>query len=69
MVNCQLYTIRETAELLKLCRASVYDLVNRKQLRSVRVKGKLRVRHDDLEKFLQACIVPDRHANKRPAAS
>ncbi len=47
-----LYRVTETAEVLGLSRAKVYELINSGALRSVRIDGARRIRADDLSAFV-----------------
>lgn len=47
-------TVKEIAEELKVCTATVYKLVDRGVLPHSRVLNAVRVRRDDLEKYLVA---------------
>lgn len=46
-----LYTVREVANLLKVNRNFVYDIIKRGELRAIRV-GSIKIRHDDLEAYI-----------------
>jgi excisionase family DNA binding protein len=48
-----LLTVSEAAELLRCSRATVYGLIDRKELPSVRVSNAIRVRRADLEALLR----------------
>jgi excisionase family DNA binding protein len=48
-----LLRIPEAAELLGLSRDSIYDLVAAGSLRSVLIKGKMRIRLTDLSTYVQ----------------
>ena len=50
----ELMTVREVAEVLELGRSTVYLLIRRKELTHVRFGRAVRVRPDDLEKFIEA---------------
>jgi len=49
-----LMTVREVAEKLELGRSTVYLFIRRKELPCVRFGRAVRVRSDDLEKFIEA---------------
>jgi excisionase family DNA binding protein len=51
--TCTLLLIPEAAELLGLSRDSIYDLVHAGSLRSVLVKGKMRIKLTDLHAYVQ----------------
>ena len=46
-----LYTVREVANLLKVNRNFVYDIIKRGELRAIKV-GSIKIRHDDLEDYI-----------------
>lgn len=48
-----LLTVAETAELLQLSRAKVYELIARGDLVSVKIDGARRVRRTDLDRFVE----------------
>jgi excisionase family DNA binding protein len=50
--SCTLLTIPRTGELLGLSRDSVYDLINAGTLKAVLIKGRLRVRLTDLNRYV-----------------
>ena len=50
----KLMTVCEVAEKLKLGRSTVYLLIRRNELTHVRFGRAVRVRPDDLEKFIEA---------------
>ena len=47
----RLLTVAKVADELAVCTATVYKLVSRGALASVRVLNAIRVRRDDLERF------------------
>lgn len=47
-----LYTVSETAELLKINRNSVYDLLKHNVIRGLKL-GSLKITRDELMKFLE----------------
>jgi excisionase family DNA binding protein len=51
--SCTLLTIPETGALLRLSRDSVYDLIHAGTLKSVLIKGRMRVRLTDLNRYVQ----------------
>ncbi len=58
-----LLTIKEAAERLNLCQATVYELCAQRKLRHVRLgvgRGTIRVSEADLDQYLQeATVQPD----------
>lgn len=55
------YTPKELAQLLSISKATVYRLVNQRQIRSHKLKGVLRFKRSDIDEFLKAnCIEPMR---------
>jgi len=48
----RLLTVREVAERLAVCTATVYALVERGEIRHVRISNAIRVHPDDLEAFI-----------------
>jgi len=48
----RLLTVREVAERLAVCTATVYALCGRGEIRHVRVSNAIRVHPDDLEAFI-----------------
>ena len=48
----RLLTVREVAERLAVCTATVYALVERGEIRHLRVSNAIRVHPDDLEAFI-----------------
>jgi excisionase family DNA binding protein len=53
----ELLTPDEVAEILRVCKASVYRLVERRQIRFRRVCGLLRFARSDVEAYLSAGTV------------
>jgi excisionase family DNA binding protein len=53
----QLLTVREVAQILKVCENTVYNMVKRKQISAVRIgNGKrqgIRFRYEVLEKWIE----------------
>lgn len=47
-----LYTVTEVSKLLKVNRNFVYDLINRGELRAVKI-GSLKIKKSDLEKYVE----------------
>jgi excisionase family DNA binding protein len=50
--SCTLLTIPEAGTLLRLSRHSVYDLIHAGTLKSVLIKGRMRVRLTDLHQYV-----------------
>ena len=48
----RLLTVREVAERLAVCTATVYALVERGEIRHLRISNAIRVHPDDLEAFV-----------------
>jgi len=48
----RLLTVREVAERLAVCTATVYALVERGEIRHLRVSNAIRVHPDDLQAFV-----------------
>jgi len=48
----RLLTVREVAERLAVCTATIYALVERGEIRHLRVSNAIRVHPDDLQAFL-----------------
>jgi len=48
-----LLTVNEVAELLRCSKATVYGLIDRKVIPSVRVSNAIRVRREDVEALLR----------------
>ena len=48
-----LYTVREVAELLKVNRNYVYDIIKRGELKCVKI-GSIKVKKSDLENFINS---------------
>jgi excisionase family DNA binding protein len=49
----KLLTVTEVAELLRICRFSVYNLVKRKELSAMKVLNKLRFDITSVEQYLE----------------
>ena len=50
----RLLTVREVAERLAVCTATIYALVERGEIRHMRISNAIRVHPDDLEAFIKA---------------
>jgi excisionase family DNA binding protein len=53
MTGFKLYTIDEIAETLKVTRRTVYNYIQSGTLKAIKIGKYWRVRHEDLERFLQ----------------
>ena len=51
MEEIKIYTLEEAAEILKVTRRSIYNYINEKKLRAVKVGREWRVSHKDLADF------------------
>ena len=49
----RLLTVTEVAELLRICRFSVYNLVKRKELSAIKVLNQFRFEINSVEKYLE----------------
>lgn len=47
-----LYSVRETAKLIAVSERSVYNLLERGELKSIRIGGRRLVRRDELDSFI-----------------
>lgn len=57
----QCLTMPEVAAELRISRTSVYTLVRRKELKAIKVLGKLRIRRVDLERYQSIAGNPAYH--------
>lgn len=57
------YTIPEAAELLGIHRTTVYDLIRCHELRATKVKGKKRLRHAEIQRYLDRNTERDEAVN------
>lgn len=48
----QVYTVPEVARLLKLSKSNLYKLVQSEQIPHIRIGKSIRIRHSDLEAWL-----------------
>jgi len=48
----RLLTVREVAERLAVCAATIYALVERGEIRHLRISNAIRIHPDDLEAFI-----------------
>ena len=69
----QLLTVKDVATLLAISTKSVYRMVDGRQVRFYRIKAGLRFRREDIESYLQGCLVEvineneyERQKNIRP---
>ncbi|MEO0413056.1 MAG: helix-turn-helix domain-containing protein [Pseudomonadota bacterium] len=60
MLSKPLLTVRDAAQLLKLKEGTIRNIINDKKLRAVKFGKEWRIRHEDLEAFL------DENANTEP---
>lgn len=51
-VNVVIYTVDEAAQMLKISRWKVFDLIRTNQLRSVKIGGLRRIPHTAIEEYL-----------------
>jgi len=49
----RLLTVRDAAERLAVCTATVYALVERGEMQHLRISNAIRIHPDDLEAFIQ----------------
>jgi|MudIll2142460700_1097286.scaffolds.fasta_scaffold328151_2 excisionase family DNA binding protein len=49
----KLYTVKETMEMLRISRPTLYRIVRSDALRSVKVKGKTLFKESELERYFQ----------------
>lgn len=54
----EFYTVSQLAELLQLTEMTIYRMIGRGDLACYSIGRIKRFRHDDIEKFLNACRVP-----------
>lgn len=60
----ELLTVAEVAEMLRVSTMTVYRLIRTGEMPAVRVGRSYRVRHDDLERYLEEQVVqPDSAAD------
>ena len=52
-----LYTVAEVQEILRIGKSRAYQLVQSGEIPHVRIGKLLRVRADDLERYLESCEV------------
>ena len=53
----RLYKIPEVAQLLGLSRSFVYQLIRKGEMPAVRFRSSVRVRPEDLEKYVKASVI------------
>jgi excisionase family DNA binding protein len=51
-VNVVIYTVEEAAQMLKISRWKLFDLIRTNQLRSVKIGGLRRIPHTAIEEYL-----------------
>jgi excisionase family DNA binding protein len=51
-VNIVVYTVEEAAQVLKIGRWKIFDLIRTNQLRSVKIGGLRRIPHTAIEEYL-----------------
>ncbi|QSO50851.1 helix-turn-helix domain-containing protein [Alicyclobacillus curvatus] len=56
----QLYTPLEVAEILKVHRMTVYQMVREKQLSCVRIGSAIRIPQSAIDEFIEASLVAQR---------
>lgn len=49
----QSYTVEEVAQLLKVSKLTIYDLVKKEQLPTFRIGRQMRISHEDLQAYIQ----------------
>lgn len=52
MTEKLLYRATEAAEVLSLSRAKLYELIQRGELRAIKIDGAARISRDELERFV-----------------
>lgn len=52
IVNIVVYTVEEAAQVLKISRWKIFDLIRTNQLRSVKISGLRRIPHTAMEEYL-----------------
>lgn len=55
----QVYTVQQVAEILQICKDTVYDLINQGKLKSVRFGKSIRVPERFLEEYLYGEVPHD----------
>jgi excisionase family DNA binding protein len=55
-MDALLYTAEEAAEILKISRCKVYDLLRNRELRSVKIGGSRRIPRAALEEYVAALL-------------
>jgi len=50
----KLYTVEELAEYLRVNKFTIYNWIRRKQLKSVRIGGSVRIDETDLNEFMES---------------
>lgn len=67
----KMYSVRESAEMLKVSEATIRRLINDGRLRALKIRAQLRIDEDDLKAYLSSCrvplpVVPVRQKSKNP---
>ena len=57
MVNVVVYTVEEAAQVLKISRWKIFELIRTNQLRSVKIGGLRRIPHAAIEDYLTRLMV------------
>lgn len=52
LLNYKYYSINEVAEMLSFSRPTIYKFINDGNLHSIRINGQMRIKHNDLTKFI-----------------
>jgi excisionase family DNA binding protein len=55
-IEIQLYTVRQTAQVLQVSERTIFNLLASGQLRSVKIGGSRRVFSDDLKEFARVGV-------------
>lgn len=56
-ISDEILTVNETAKFLKICRVNAYNLFNRKNFPSFRIGKSLRIRKQDLLKYISTNLI------------
>ena len=51
-MNVVVYTVEEAAQMLKISRWKIFDLIRTNQLRSIKIGGLRRIPHTAIEEYL-----------------
>lgn len=52
MTEIKVYTVEEVSEILKLGTRTIKEHIKKGKLKAVKISNRWRVKHEDLEKFL-----------------